>query len=141
MYYNLIPDDWDAPIAAGAFTVTLPKSFDTQKVEFTGGRYGGVDTGLVDWSVSGNTISGQLTRSLSPGEGITLRVNLPDGYFVGVRTCLLYTSGIFKGAQSADADRTDFACATGGSAPLKCAFGSRAFFALGLTATAQPFPQ
>lgn len=103
VYYNLIPDDWDAPIAAGAFTVTLPKSFDTQKVEFTGGRYGGVDTGLVDWSVSGNTISGQLTRSLSPGEGITLRVNLPDGYFVGVRTdlglvVLLYAITLAAGA-------------------------------------------
>ncbi len=88
VYYNLIPDDWDAPIAEGTFTVTLPKPFDAQKAEFTGGRYGGVDTGLVDWSASGSTISGRLTRPLSPGEGITLRVNLPDGYFVGVRTDL-----------------------------------------------------
>lgn len=86
VYYNLIADDWDAPIAAGTFSVTLPKGFDSGEVEFTGGRYGGVDTSLVDWSVSGNTISGSLTRSLYPGEGVTLRVNLPDGYFVGVRT-------------------------------------------------------
>ena len=38
------------------------------------------------------------------------------------KVTLLRSRGIVKGAQSADADRTDFACAAGGSAPLKCAF-------------------
>ena len=36
--------------------------------------------------------------------------------------CQCWQRGIFKGAQSANADRTDFDCAASSSAPLKCAF-------------------
>ena len=43
------------------------------------------------------------------------------------KVTLLRSRGIFKGAQSAGSDRTDFNCAANSSAPLKCAF-SLSFF-------------
>ena len=81
VYYNLIGNDWDTIIETAHFSITLPKAFDPSQVEFMTGSYGSVDTGAVNFTVTGNTIEGTLNRPLSAHEGVTLKVNLPDGYF------------------------------------------------------------
>lgn len=81
VYYNLIGNDWDTTIKKVEFTIELPKSFDSNKVNFTLGKYGSTDTNGVKWNVNGNIISGYTTVVLNPKESITIALPLPEGYF------------------------------------------------------------
>jgi uncharacterized membrane protein YgcG len=81
VYYNLIGTDWDTTIAGGTFVINMPKAFDPAKVEFIAGESGTADMNAVDFTVSGNTITGTLKRPLAPYESLTLKINLPQGYF------------------------------------------------------------
>ncbi|MDP2891935.1 MAG: DUF2207 domain-containing protein, partial [Bacillota bacterium] len=82
-YYNLIGTDWDAYIENANFTFEMPKDFDKEKIDFTVGGYGSTSGEGVSYTVQGNTIQAQTTRELAPYEGVTLRIELPEGYFVG----------------------------------------------------------
>ncbi|MBC2855147.1 DUF2207 domain-containing protein [Cetobacterium sp. 2A] len=81
VYYNLIGNDWDTNIDKLEFSITLPKNFDSNKINFTLGKYGSTSTQGIVWSVKDNTITGYTTRVLSPGESVTLALPLPEGYF------------------------------------------------------------
>jgi uncharacterized membrane protein YgcG len=85
LYYNIIGTEWDADIEKASFTVTMPKPFDKNQVWGYVGRYGETDNS-VNLSVEGNTVKGTVTRALGPSEGVTLQVELPEGYFTGERT-------------------------------------------------------
>jgi len=79
-YYNVIPHGWETSIDKVSVTVTMPKDFDGEKVWAYKGSYG--YSYIPDFEVSGNTIIIN-EENLQVSEGITLQVNLPDGYFVG----------------------------------------------------------
>ena len=66
----------------------MPKPIDLSNttIEFIGGSYGSTNTDLVNYTVEGNTITGNLKQPLAAGEGLTLNIRLPQGYFVGART-------------------------------------------------------
>lgn len=81
VYYNLIGNKWDTTISDISFSVTLPAAFDADKIKFYAGSYGSTETAAVDYQVLGNTISGSLRTTLQPGEGLTIFVDLPQGYF------------------------------------------------------------
>lgn len=81
VYYNLVGNDWDTTIKKVEFSIELPKSFDSSKVNFTLGRYGSINSNGVKWSVNGNTITGYTTVTLNPKESITIALPLPEGYF------------------------------------------------------------
>lgn len=81
-YYNLIGPEWDTVIDNISFTITMPKDFDDEKLGFTSGYIGSGNTNNVSYSIDGNTISGYYTSYLSPGEAFTIRLELPEGYFV-----------------------------------------------------------
>ncbi len=82
-YFNIIGTDWEAPIKKAAFSVTLPKPFDENSLGFNTGYYSstGYDPGVFKYEVSGNTITGEVLRELNPYEGVTMRLELPQGYF------------------------------------------------------------
>jgi len=80
-YYNIIGDRWDTYIDEVSFTITMPKEFDGSLVGFSTGEYGTVGTGTVEYAVDGNVISGRLTEGLAPYNALTIRTQLPDGYF------------------------------------------------------------
>ena len=61
----------------------MPKDFDESKLGFSSGRYGSSDNVYVRYQVSNNTIIGSYTSVLEPGEALTVRCELPEGYFVG----------------------------------------------------------
>ncbi len=86
-YYNLNGTEWYVPIDNFTFTITMPKEFDTSKVGFSLGGEGasGYNPGDLEYSVSGNVISGRVTRTMQPYEGLSIRLELPNGYFVGAR--------------------------------------------------------
>lgn len=83
VYYNIIGLDWPAPIEHLTFSVTLPKPFDAKKVGFSIGPRGtsGYDPKDLSFSVVNNTISGTVLRALSPYTAVTIRTELPQGYF------------------------------------------------------------
>jgi uncharacterized membrane protein len=82
-YYNLIGNEWDTSISNISFSITMPKEFDASSLGFSSGRYGYTDNNSVSYSVNGNTISGIYTDTLPAGNGLTIRLTLPDNYFVG----------------------------------------------------------
>ncbi len=84
-YLNLIGAQWDTLIRKARFEVIFPKPFDTTRYNLTGGPRGSTDNTLFSHHVEGLTIRAETTRVLQPYEGVTLRVELPEGYFVGAR--------------------------------------------------------
>lgn len=86
LYWNILPNEWPTPVVSSSMTVNMPKAFDPSMVEFIAGDYGQADMGAVEWSVSGTTIKADTTRMLNAGEGVTVNVILPEGYFTGEKT-------------------------------------------------------
>lgn len=84
-YYNIIGTNWDTNINIADFEVIMPSKFDPKKAGLSIGKYGtvGFNEGAY-YSVNGTTIKGMTTKPLNPREGITLRVEVPKGYFSDV---------------------------------------------------------
>lgn len=83
LYFNLIGDEWDTSISNVTFTITMPKEFDESKLGFSSGKRGSTDSSNIIYDVNGNKITGRLTRTLNEREALTIRLELPEGYFVG----------------------------------------------------------
>ncbi len=82
LYFNLIGDEWDTNIEEVAFTITMPKAFDKSKLGFSSGSKYSTNGSNVNYTVTGNTINGSLATGLSNGQALTVRLTLPEGYFV-----------------------------------------------------------
>ncbi|MHB1314745.1 MAG: DUF2207 domain-containing protein [Christensenellales bacterium] len=80
-YYNIIDADWAVPIGDVTFSITMPKEFDSSKAGFYLGTQGASESKDVDYTVNGNVISGKITRSLLPEEGLLIYLELPNGYY------------------------------------------------------------
>lgn len=83
LYFNLIGDEWDTSISNVTFTIIMPKSFDKSKLGFSSGYKTSTNSSNVSYTVTGNTIKGSLETELSYGQALTIRLTLPEGYFVG----------------------------------------------------------
>lgn len=81
LYYNIIGSGWDTYIQNVTFKIKMPKKFDESKLGFSLGEYGTIGTDSVVYNVNGNEITGSVGRDLMPYEALTLRLELPDGYF------------------------------------------------------------
>ena len=81
-YHNIIGTDWKVPINKVDFSITMPKDIKPYDVGLSIGGYGiqGFDGGAF-YSVNNRRITGQTQRTLRPGEGITVRIKVPEGYF------------------------------------------------------------
>ncbi len=82
LYFNLIGDEWDTSISNITFTITMPKNFDSSKLGFSSGYIGSTDSSKITYIVDGNVISGKYNGTLNSGEALTVRLELPEGYFV-----------------------------------------------------------
>ena len=79
LYYNLIGDGWDTYIGNVSFAIEMPKSFDPKDIVF---MLGAKDAGSrVNYQVEDNRITGKVNSVLARGEGLTIRLALPQGYF------------------------------------------------------------
>ncbi|MBP5512405.1 DUF2207 domain-containing protein, partial [Candidatus Saccharibacteria bacterium] len=81
-YFNLIGTRWDTKISGVTFSITMPKEFDTSKIGFSTGTYGSTGSDYVYYKVNGNKISGRVYKTLARGEGLNVRIELPEGYYV-----------------------------------------------------------
>lgn len=66
----------------------MPKSFDKSLLGFSSGTKGTISSSNVNYTVDGNIISGSLTNTLSGGQALTVRLTLPEGYFVNAKSNL-----------------------------------------------------
>ena len=83
LYYNIIGNEWDTVIGNITFSITMPKDFDSSKLGFSSGNIGSTDNSKVKYNVNGNKITGSYNGVLSVGQALTVRCELPEGYFVG----------------------------------------------------------
>ena len=81
LYYNIIGSGWDTYIQNVSFSIVMPKEFDDSLLGFSSGAYKTAGTDNIEYYVNGNEISGRLTTALKPYEALTVRLELPDGYF------------------------------------------------------------
>lgn len=83
LYFNLIGTEWDTTISNFTFTITMPKEFDNSKLGFSLGNLGSTENRNIKYTVNGNIITGSCNRVIKSGEALTVRIELPEGYFVG----------------------------------------------------------
>lgn len=85
LYHNIIGTDWPTEIRHVKFKLSMPKEFNPSDVGLSIGKYGtkGFE-GDAEFSVNGLKVIGQVKRTLQPGEGVTIRIVLPEGYFTKV---------------------------------------------------------
>lgn len=81
-YYNVIPQGWETAIPRAQAEVHMPEAPDAGSVFVYTGSYGAADEGRSTKEISGNTVS-IVSENLDAGEGITVQIDLPNGYFVG----------------------------------------------------------
>ncbi len=81
-YFNLIGNEWDTTINNVEFTITMPKEFDKTKLGFSSGIVDSTDSSNIEYNIDGNVISGSYNGVLGVGEALTVRLELPEGYFV-----------------------------------------------------------
>ena len=84
-YFNIIGNDWDTTISNVTFRIEMPKAFDKEKIGFSSGSYESIDSSNITYNVDGNIISGTYNGTLNRNEAITIRMELPEGYFVGAK--------------------------------------------------------
>ena len=80
-YFNIIGTGWNTNIKKATFRITMPEKF-SKKPGFSTGSYGersGSD--IVKYHVNGRVITGHTTGRLLAGEALTIRLELPQGYF------------------------------------------------------------
>lgn len=85
LYYNIVGNEWDTVIGNITFKITMPKDFDSSKLGFSSGANGSTENNKVKYNIIGNTITGSYNGILGVGEALTVRCELPEGYFVGAQ--------------------------------------------------------
>jgi len=86
LYFNLIGSEWDTMIGNVTFKIEMPSSFDESKLGFSSGEYGTIGTNDISYEVNDKLITGKLNNSLMLGEALTVRLELPEGYFIYERS-------------------------------------------------------
>ncbi|MBP5426920.1 MAG: DUF2207 domain-containing protein [Clostridiales bacterium] len=82
LYFNIVGSNWSIPVSNITFSINMPSTFDTSKIGFTSGRLGLDTCGKVNYTCINNIISGNYEEKLAPGNALTIRCELPKGYFV-----------------------------------------------------------
>lgn len=78
LYWNVTGNEWEVPIEGAGARVTLPDGVSaTQSAGYTGSA-GSTET-AVRIASRGNSVSFDATRTLGPGEGLTVAVGWPPG--------------------------------------------------------------
>ena len=99
-YLNVLPLYWQNPHQEGSgFTIRFPKPVDPDAVRVYYGSYGSEEdaTAVMDltWEEEGKTLTGVLRSRLAFGQGVTLYVPLPQGYYEGLRSMGSFRDSLF----------------------------------------------
>lgn len=83
-YYNIIGTGWDTYIENVTFNITFPKDFDAEKIWLSQGEYGAIGLTQAGFKKVGYRVEGY-SGKLNAYEGLTIKVEFPEGYFIGER--------------------------------------------------------
>lgn len=97
LYFDLIGTEWNTVIGNVTFEINMPKEFDEDKLGFSSGKIGSVENEDVEYEVDGNIITGSYNDILNPEEGLTVRLELEDEYFVYERGLDIYLMYLIPG--------------------------------------------
>ena len=91
LYFNLVGPGWQSTIEKFSFTITFPKPIEPSQIWLTGGSYGSTaERGSFALSADKKTLTGK-AENLTPGEALTVRVQMEEGYFTGMTVHRDYT--------------------------------------------------
>ena len=91
LYFNVLGPGWQSPIKSFSYTIRFPKPIDPSMIWVTGGSYGTTtQRGTYTLSSDRKTLSGE-AFNLNPGEALTVRVQMEQGYFTGMTVHRDYT--------------------------------------------------
>lgn len=80
LYFNMISKEWRTVIGNITFKITMPKNFDSNKLNFYGYN-SSISSKNVNYTVSNNQITGNFDGILNSNESLTVRCKLQEGYF------------------------------------------------------------
>ena len=82
-YFNIIGDAWNTTINSVNFSIFMPSKFDQSQIGFTLGTYG-LMSGYekIRFKSDGFDIIGEIIKPLGPNEALTIRIPLPENYFI-----------------------------------------------------------
>ncbi len=86
LYFDIIGGEWDTTISDVTFTIIMPKEFDKTKIGFSSGKKGSTDSSNIEYNVNGNIIKGKYNGTLNENEALTIRIELPEGYFTNTES-------------------------------------------------------
>lgn len=83
LYFNLIGNKWDASYIGDInFKITMPKEFDESKIGFkVGNELTEYNPDYINYNIDGKTISGKYNGALPGYTSLSIRIELPEGYF------------------------------------------------------------
>lgn len=84
-YQNLIYCEYGDTIENASFIIELPKDIDSQEVVAFMGEYGSAKGSGVFFEVDGNIIRGYTLRAMQGGDILTVRAQMPGGYFSDIK--------------------------------------------------------
>lgn len=94
--FDIIDYSWDTVIGGIKFRIDLPKSFDSKKIYFLNSRDHLENRETLNYERIGNVIVGTYNDVLAPKEGLTLGIELEDGYFLQTKfNAEMYTAIMF----------------------------------------------
>ena len=79
-YMNLVGPGWSDTIEHVDFSITLPSAWP-DKIFFYGGDVGNNAPLDLKYMITGNTLSGSYDQPISLGHALTIKADLPNGYF------------------------------------------------------------
>ena len=84
-YMDLLPTEWETAIKESNITVTFPKAVDKENIKIYAAEYGSDDVSEnISWSYDEASRTVRISgRNLEKGVGITMKADLPEGYWVG----------------------------------------------------------
>ncbi len=77
-YYNIVPGGLNAEIKRIDIEIVMPRPFDLQTVSLY--KDNGIEQIFVPVNIDDNVISAKIINT-SPGQGVDIHMNLPEGYF------------------------------------------------------------
>lgn len=80
-YFNLVGPEWeDTVIDTVEFSINMPAEFDESLLGFSSGSVTSTSNNVY-YEVDGNTITGYSYTPIYEGDALTIRLELPEGYF------------------------------------------------------------
>lgn len=90
--YDLVNGQLNTDIANLTFEITMPKEFDSNNIKILTGKNGLILSENIQYTVNENVIKGSVNKSILSGEKISVRIDLPEGYFKNTRSDVDYFS-------------------------------------------------